>query len=127
MPSSMHRCRYLSDEAVKMFFHLYLHNGCFNGGREPHSLPMFIVINKKESNMKSIRYYFICVLTNRWNVPAGQRLFRFSKVNSIKLLTHIQDHCHTAEQVTRTLSDHMQYDAMFNRNSIESNAVFAHN
>ena len=82
---------------------------------------------KKESNMKSIRYHLICELNNRWNVQTGQRLFRFSKVNSVRLLTHIQDHCHTAEQVTRTLSDHMQYDAMFNRNSIESNAVFAHN
>ena len=77
--------------------------------------------------MKSIKYHLICELNNRWNVQSGQRLFRFSKVNSIKLLTHIQDHCYTAEQVTRTLSDHMQYDAMFNRNSIGSNTVFAHN
>ena len=40
---------------------------------------------------------------------------------------HIQDYCHTVEQVHRTLSDAMQYDALFNTNSIESNKVFAHN
>ena len=77
--------------------------------------------------MKSIRYHLICELNNRWNIQSGQRLFRFSKVKSTKLLMHIQDYCHTVEQVHRTLSDPMQYDALFNTNSIESNKVFAHN
>ena len=77
--------------------------------------------------MKSARYHLICELNNRWNVQTGHRLFKFSKVRSMRLLIHISDNCHTVEQVHRTLSDHMQYDAIFNRNSIESNKVFAYN
>lgn len=77
--------------------------------------------------MKNMRYHLICELNLRWNVQSGQRRFKFSKVKSTRLLNHIADNCHTIEQVHRTLSDHMQYDAIFNNNSIESNKVFAYN